>query len=133
MSKWLIMAGLLILSLMGCDDGLSMGGEVKTTNSKSKKLIEQMQWVENTNVEALAKQKLRSPKRFLAVVTDGEVLIPGLAKDTCELVVSNGDYEVMPGMSEVVYNSRHAELRVKTRDFARAYNQKLINLIKSNG
>ncbi|MCW8855838.1 MAG: hypothetical protein OQJ95_00635, partial [Kangiella sp.] len=80
----------------------------------------------------LVKQKLKSPRRFLAVETDGEVLIPGLPKDVCELVVSNGDYVVLAGMSEVVYNSRHAELRVKTRDFAITYNKKLINTIKSN-
>lgn len=132
MSKWLILTGLTLLMLTGCGEGQSVGGEVKVTNKETRALIEQMEWVENASVDMLAKQKLKLPRRFLAVETDGEIRIPGLPKDVCEMVVSNGDYEVLPGMSEVVYNPRHAELRVKTRDFATAYNQKLINLIKSN-
>ncbi len=126
------MVSLMVSALAGCGDGQPVGGEGKATNKESKELIEQMEWVESASVDLLAKQKLKASKRFLAVVTDGEVLIPGLPKDVCELVVIKGDYEVLPGMSEVVYNSRHAELRVKTRDFARAYNQKLIYMIKSN-
>lgn len=132
MVKWPVLAGLILLTLTACDDGQSVGIEGKATNKESKELIEQMAWVENANIDLLAKQKLKTTKRFLAVVTDGEVSIPGLAKDVCELVVSNGDYQVLAGMSDVVYNSRHAELRVKTRDFATAYNKKLIKLIKSN-
>ncbi|MBD3653601.1 MAG: hypothetical protein HUJ19_06495 [Kangiella sp.] len=132
MNRWLIIVCLMVLALTGCGDGQSVGGEGKTTNIESKALIERMAWVENANIDLLVEQKLKTSKRFLAVESDGEVVIPGLAKDLCELVVTNGDYEVLAGMSEVVYNSRHAELRVKTRDFARAYNQKLIKMIKSN-
>ncbi|MCW9027623.1 MAG: hypothetical protein OQJ80_01710 [Kangiella sp.] len=132
MSKFLIIISILLVLLVGCGDGQSVSGEGKTTNKQTRELIQQMEWVEEANVEALVKQKLKSPRRFLAVETDGEVLIPGLPKDVCELVVSNGDYVVLAGMSEVVYNSRHAELRVKTRDFAITYNKKLINTIKSN-
>lgn len=132
MSKWLIIIIISLSLLMGCGEGQTVNGEGKSTNKQSQQLIQQMEWVENANIDLLLKEKLKAPRRFLAVETDGEVLIPGLAKDICELVVSNGDYEIMPGMSEVVYNSRHAELRVKTRDFAIAYNKKLISLIKSN-
>ena len=132
MSRWLIITCLMVSALAGCNDTQSVGGEGKATNKESKELIEKMEWVESANIELLAKQKLKTSKRFLAVVTDGEVFIPGLAKDVCELVVINGDYEVLAGMSEVVYNTRHAELRVKTRDFARTYNQQLIKMIKSN-
>ncbi|ACV26466.1 hypothetical protein [Kangiella koreensis] len=132
MSKFLIVISILMFSLVGCGDGQSVSGEGKSTNSQTRELIQQMEWVENANVEVLVKQKLKAPRRFLAVEADGEILIPGLPKDVCELVVNNGDYEILPGMSEIVYNSRHAELRVKTRDFATTYNKKLIDLIKLN-
>lgn len=132
MVKWWVLAGLILLTLTACDDGQSVSIEGKATKKESKELIEQMEWVENANIELLAKQRLKSPNRFLAVLNDGEILIPGLAEDVSEMVVTNGDYEVLAGMSDVVYNSRHAELRVKTRDFATAYNKTLISLIKSN-
>lgn len=132
MSKFLIVISILVFSLSGCSDGQSVSGEGKSTNSQTRELIQQMEWVESANVEVLVKQKLKAPRRFLAVEADGEVLIPGLPKDVCELVVDKGDYEILPGMSEIVYNSRHAELRVKTRNFAATYNKKLISLIKSN-
>lgn len=121
-----------MFSLAGCSDGQPVSGEGKSTNKQTRELIQQMEWVENANVEILVKQKLKAPRRFLAVEADGEILIPGLPKDVCELVVTNGDYEILAGMSEIVYNTRHAELRVKTRDFAITYNKKLINLIKIN-
>lgn len=132
MSKVLIIISILMFSLAGCSDGQSVSGEGKSINKQTRELIQQMEWVENANIETLVKQKLKAPRRFLAVEADGEIVIPGLPKDMCELVVHNGDYEVLPGMSEIVYNSRHAELRVKTRDFAKTYNKKLISLIKSN-
>lgn len=132
MSKFLIVISVLMFSLAGCGDGQSVSGEGKSTNSQTRELIHQMEWVENANVDSLVKQNLKASRRFLAVEADGEILIPGLPKDVCELVVNNGDYEVLPGMSDIVYNSRHAELRVKTRNFATTYNKKLIDLIKSN-
>ena len=122
----------MLVLLIGCSENQPVSPEAKPTNKATQALIQEMEWVEHANIESLAQSRLKSSKRFLAVMNDGEVVIPGLAKDLCELVVSNGDYEVLPGMSEVVYNSRHAELRVKTRDFAKAYNQKLINMIKAN-
>lgn len=104
----------------------------KHQSVEAKKVVEDMLWVENTTVDSMIARNIDSKPRFLAVELDGNVKIPGLPKNLCEQVVESKEYELLEGMSEIVYNNEHAQLRVKTREFAENYNKRLKQLLSDN-
>lgn len=113
---------LFILLLSACD----VEQEGRSQDLSANKVVKQMQWVESTTVESLLAKNLPNNPTFLAVELDGNIKIPGLPRKLCEQVVDKKKYQLLEGMSDVVYNSEHAKLRVKTREFASDYNKKLL-------
>lgn len=93
----------------------------------AEEVMAQMSWVKTMTVENLLAKNLVAEPLYLATNINGNVSIPGLPKIYCEQIVDQENFKVMPGMAEVVYNTEHAKLRVKTRAFAKEYNINLFN------